>query len=257
MRQWIQDNVEHPVRWGIILLLHFSLAIVLGVEYGWILGLLYAFVLPVFLLVIFIVTWVGSLGVAVAVSAVVLPFYAIPCAIGLPLEWIWGLFLRARERRKRRKQARAICQRCGLRSDALAVEEALALSEEDIQTISWAVYKSNQATAERIAHVLADPVVRQLLPGIPEHLQSCLTTDATSLQDALLRVLKQQVRKQGFQTVVSIYHVRTMVDAENFLTLTNDDYVDILNDFAKYGRIAAEATAAKRVLAHRGLSLDV
>ena len=244
------DGESHPIFWGAVQVIYVATAIFVGVEFGWKAGVT-CFLVP-------ICVYLGGFLISAAVLlAVNLLVYGVVEGLTRTGGWIHQTFRNTMERRKRRKQARAICQRCGLPLSALPPEEALVLSEADIQTISWAAYKSNQATAERIAHVLADPAARQLLPNIPELLRGGLTTDKVSLRDTLLQVLTHQVRKQGFQTMVSIYHVRTMEDAENFLMLTGEDYVDILNDFSKYGRIAAEATAAKRVLTHKGIFLDV
>ena len=246
MRQWLQDHVEHPVRWGIVLLVHFFVAIRLGVEDGWILGVLYAFVLPFFLVVCFFAAWVGSLGVAVAVSAVALPFYAIPCAIGLILEWIGGLILNARERRKRRKQAQAICRRCGLQTDALTVEEALALSEEDIQTISWAVYKSNQATAERIAHVLADPAARRLTPDVFTNLQDEAMKDIRALRTRLLIAAAYHIRGEGWDIITDLPCMDWLCNSIYGVDLSDTDCVDILDAYSRSGVDAADNMAKER-----------
>ena len=167
-----------------------------------------------------------------------------------------GPIARIRQRLERKRQVRDICDRCDLPPKTLSEQEALSLTNRDIKAIAWLSCIKGQNSASKVAHVLADPNTRELQPGLADDLYRQMEETEAIFRGMLLFILKHRVREEGWRTVVKFCRVRTMEEVEDFLMLTNDDYVDILSDFSKYGRIAAEATAAKRVLAHKGIFLD-
>lgn len=157
----ILDGNSHSVFWGIVEFVYIATAIFVGVEFGWKAGVI-CFLAPI------CVYFGGFLISATFWLAVNLFVYGVVEGVTRTGGWLHQTLRNTKERRKRRKQAQVICRRCGLRTDALTAEEALALSEDDIHAVAWATREAGRGSAENLAHILADPESRELLSdGLP------------------------------------------------------------------------------------------
>lgn len=239
MRRRIMDGKSHSVFWGIVEIVYIATAIFVGVEFGWKAGVI-CFLAP-------ICVYLGGFLISAAFwLAVNLFVYGVVEGFTRTGGWFHQTLRNIKERRKRRKQSQAICRRCGLRTSALTPDEALAFSEEDIQTISWAAYKSNQATAERIAHVLADPAARQLAPDAFTNLQGEAMKDIRALRTRLLVAAAYHIRGEGWDTITDLPCMDWLCNSIYGVDLSDSDCVDILDAYSRFGADAADQMTKER-----------
>lgn len=112
------------------------------------------------------------------------------------VEWLTDVFRQTRRSKADRREAKRVNARCGLRSDALTAEEALALSEDDIHAVAWAFREVGQGSAENLAHVLADPKSRELLSdGLPRLYQETTKAEAKLRAQVTLVTKRAMVAK--------------------------------------------------------------
>ena len=189
MRRRIMDGESHPIFWGAVQVIYVATAIFVGVEFGWKAGVT-CFLVPICI-------YLGGFLISAAVLLVVNLFvYGVVEGFTRTGGWLHQTLSNTKERRKRRKQAQVICQRCGLRTDALTVEEALALSEDDIHAVAWATRETGRRSAENLAHILADPESRELLSdGLPRLYQETTKAEAKLRAQVTLVTKRAMVAK--------------------------------------------------------------
>lgn len=112
------------------------------------------------------------------------------------VEWLTDVFHQARRSKADRRETKRINARCGLRSDALTVEEALALSEDDIHAVAWTTQEAGRGSAENLAHVLADRKSREhLSDGLPRLYQETAKAEAKLRAQVTLVTKRAMVAK--------------------------------------------------------------